>query len=165
MGRMIPHHERRLAIIAEARSWLGTRFHHQAAIKGVGVDCAGLVRGVGKETGLLDISAARWAVYANYGRAPHPERMRAALNEFMHPIAPEQARIGDVCWLAWREDLPMHLAILSAHPIGGATARPTIIHALADNDKVIEHGFSKEWRDRVDSWWRFPGLDRCGGRG
>ena len=36
------------AIIAEARSWLGTPWHHQASLKGVGCDCIGFVRGVAK---------------------------------------------------------------------------------------------------------------------
>ncbi|HXO72313.1 MAG TPA: peptidase P60, partial [Bradyrhizobium sp.] len=34
------------AIVAEARSWIGTRYCHQASLKGVGCDCLGLVRGV-----------------------------------------------------------------------------------------------------------------------
>lgn len=32
--------DQRLAVVAEARSWLGTPYHHRAAIRGVGVDCA-----------------------------------------------------------------------------------------------------------------------------
>lgn len=142
-----------IAIVAEARSWLGTPFHHQAALKGVGCDCGGLVRGVGAACGVLDIPEERWAPYAAYGRTPHPERMRAALEEFLVPISEDQADVGDVCWLHWREGLPMHLAIL-----GMLDTRFTIIHALIDNERVIEHGFAKEWQDRVTSWWRYPGL-------
>jgi hypothetical protein len=33
-------------IIAEARSWIGTPYRHQASLKGVGCDCLGLLRGV-----------------------------------------------------------------------------------------------------------------------
>ena len=33
-------------VIAEARSWIGTPYRHQASLKGVGCDCLGLVRGV-----------------------------------------------------------------------------------------------------------------------
>ena len=36
----------RAAIVAEARAWIGTRYRHQASVKGVGCDCLGLVRGV-----------------------------------------------------------------------------------------------------------------------
>lgn len=32
--------EERAAVVAEALSWIGTPFHHAAALKGVGVDCA-----------------------------------------------------------------------------------------------------------------------------
>ena len=35
----------RMDAIAEARSWLGTSFHHQASVKGVGCDCIGLIKG------------------------------------------------------------------------------------------------------------------------
>lgn len=34
------------AIVAEARRWEGTPYRHQAACRGVGSDCLGLVRGV-----------------------------------------------------------------------------------------------------------------------
>ncbi len=34
------------AIVAEATSWLGTPYRHQASLKGVGCDCLGLLRGV-----------------------------------------------------------------------------------------------------------------------
>lgn len=36
----------RAAVVFEARSWLGTPFHHAARIKHVGVDCAQLLLGV-----------------------------------------------------------------------------------------------------------------------
>ena len=34
------------AIVAEARSWIGTPYRHQTSVKGIGCDCLGLVRGV-----------------------------------------------------------------------------------------------------------------------
>ena len=40
---------RRARIVATARSWLGTPYHHQASLRGVGCDCLGLVRGVWRE--------------------------------------------------------------------------------------------------------------------
>jgi cell wall-associated NlpC family hydrolase len=36
----------RVNIITEAKSWLGTPFHHFGKLKGVGVDCAMFLRGV-----------------------------------------------------------------------------------------------------------------------
>lgn len=36
-------------VIAVARCWLGTPYHDQASLKGVGCDCLGLARGVWRE--------------------------------------------------------------------------------------------------------------------
>jgi NlpC/P60 family putative phage cell wall peptidase len=36
-------------VIAAARSWLGTPYHDQASLRGVGCDCLGLARGVWRE--------------------------------------------------------------------------------------------------------------------
>jgi cell wall-associated NlpC family hydrolase len=46
-------HERR-RVEAIARSWLGTRYHSHARLKGVGVDCAQLLIGVYAEAGIID---------------------------------------------------------------------------------------------------------------
>ena len=37
-------------IVRLARSWIGTPYHHQASVRGVGTDCIGLVRGVWRAT-------------------------------------------------------------------------------------------------------------------
>lgn len=36
-------------VIAAARFWLGTPYHDQASLRGVGCDCLGLARGVWRE--------------------------------------------------------------------------------------------------------------------
>jgi NlpC/P60 family putative phage cell wall peptidase len=36
----------RAAVVAEARTWLGTPYHHEARLKGIGVDCAQLLAGI-----------------------------------------------------------------------------------------------------------------------
>ncbi len=36
-------------IVRRARGWLGTPYHHQASVKGVGCDCLGLIRGLWRE--------------------------------------------------------------------------------------------------------------------
>ncbi|HET8552710.1 MAG TPA: NlpC/P60 family protein [Gammaproteobacteria bacterium] len=44
---------RSAAIVAEARRWLGTPYHHQADVRGVGVDCAMLLVRVYHACGLI----------------------------------------------------------------------------------------------------------------
>ena len=36
-------------VVAAARGWLGTPYHEQASVQGVGCDCLGLARGVWRE--------------------------------------------------------------------------------------------------------------------
>jgi cell wall-associated NlpC family hydrolase len=50
----------RTHIVALAREWLGTPYHHQASLKGVGTDCVGLVRGIWREVYAGDVLVFRW---------------------------------------------------------------------------------------------------------
>ncbi len=43
----------RAAVVAEARGWLGTPYHHAAQVKGAGVDCAMLPAAVYRAAGLI----------------------------------------------------------------------------------------------------------------
>jgi cell wall-associated NlpC family hydrolase len=45
--------EQRAAIVRTAKSWIGTPYHHQAALKGVGADCAMFPIAVYKECNVL----------------------------------------------------------------------------------------------------------------
>lgn len=45
--------EQRRAVVAEARSWIRTPYHHAARVKGVGVDCAQILVGVFSSVGLI----------------------------------------------------------------------------------------------------------------
>ena len=45
--------EQRAAVVAEARSWLATPYHHAARVKGAGVDCAMLPAAVYRTCGLI----------------------------------------------------------------------------------------------------------------
>lgn len=44
--------EQREEIVTEARTWIGTKFHHRAAVKGAGVDCAYLLHEVFVKVGV-----------------------------------------------------------------------------------------------------------------
>jgi cell wall-associated NlpC family hydrolase len=45
--------ELRAAVLEEARGWIGTPFHHEARVKGAGVDCAMLLAEVYERAGLI----------------------------------------------------------------------------------------------------------------
>ena len=145
--------DNRAQIVAEARRWLGTPFHHQAALLGAGVDCVGLIRGVGVACDMVTVSDEDWRRFSHYGRVPSPRRMMEGMRLFLNEIQPGEELPGDIAWIQWREGIPMHLALLAEH-----NGRRTLIHSLSDFGKVLEHGFTSEWKARVSSWWRYPGL-------
>lgn len=144
----------RLAVVAEARTWVTPRtpFHHQACKKGIGVDCIRLIQGVGEAVPAMDPVPARViAQYTRfYGRRPNPEVMREFLDKFLIAIKPYEATIGDVAWTHWGNDFPIHMAI--------RTELDGIPHFI---DAVWQHGVAEQrmtrvFTDRVTQWWRYP---------
>lgn len=102
-------------IEAEARTWLGTPFHHQGRLKGVGVDCAGVVIGVADSLGLIP----DFTDFTDYARDPDGT-MSLILDLHMDRIPRVHMRAGDVLHVAWSR-LPQHVGIL--------TGKGTLIHA------------------------------------
>ena len=138
-------------IVREARTWLNTRWRHQGRVKGVAVDCIGLVGGVALQ---LDIPGAReWyddKSLHRYGRIPDPEFIYAGCERFMDRIAIDDVRPGDVVVMAFERD-PQHFAIVSAvNPM-------YLIHAYTAVRKVVENG-AAIWRGKILRAYRFRGL-------
>ena len=133
-------------VIACARSWIGTRWQHQARLKGVACDCAGLVIGVARELGLSSFD------FTAYGRVPHGGALERICGEQMVKIGRLQARPGDVLLMTWSNE-PHHVGFLS--DLGG---RAGIIHSYAQVRKVVEHGMDGQWWARVVALYRVPGV-------
>ncbi|WP_310626368.1 hypothetical protein [Limnohabitans sp.] len=83
----------RLQICAEARSWLGTPYHHMARIKGVGVDCLQILIAVYSAVGLMD--AFDTGYYPNdWMLHRDEERYLAGVLEHAHPV--DTPSVGDM---------------------------------------------------------------------
>lgn len=147
-------------IVASARRWIGTPYLHQHSRLGQGVDCVNLIIESGHAAGVLDISPEAWEPYRGYGRTPNPRKMARAMRTFLVavPIDAQPKRLpadGSIMWMGWREEMPMHLAILATDERNG---RRTMIHAYAGAGRCVEHGFrTADWPSRVMSWWSYPG--------
>src|SRR5690606_22814444 len=105
------------AIVSAARSWLGTRFHHQGRLKcnathKGGVDCLGLLVGVADECNLKlqDGRKASSLDEIDYSHYPDTEYLRAKLSTVMTQQPIDTMREGDVVLLAIDKQ-PQHLAI------------------------------------------------------
>ncbi|MCU0938912.1 MAG: peptidase P60 [Burkholderiaceae bacterium] len=118
----------RAAIVAEARTWLGTPWVHQHRAKGVAVDCAGLVIGVARALGLVP---PEWDIN---GYSRHPDGTLAALcAAHMRRVSQAAMQPGDVLVLALQAD-PQHLGIVGDYRHGGYS----LIHAASNAGRVIE---------------------------
>lgn len=137
-------------IITAARSWVGTPYVHQSAVRGAGSDCLGLVRGVWREV---------------YGREPEEipaysmdwsepqgeERLWAAALRHLRAKPVAQAAPADVLLFRMREGaVAKHLGILS---VAGPAGR--FIHAYSRHG-VVESPFSAPWQRRVVACFEFP---------
>ena len=68
-------------IVAQARTWLGTKYHHQGRLKKSqrgpgGVDCLGLVIGVIDELGMQDGNGKALVHADEFNYSMYPERGR-----------------------------------------------------------------------------------------
>ena len=101
-------------IVDQARTWLGTPFHHQARLKGKGCDCLGLVVGVADELELVNAYGIHlsWYDEIDYPKAPDGAYLLAKLQALLIEVPKDQARPGDL-GLFNIQNNPQHLAIFT----------------------------------------------------
>jgi len=135
-------------IVALAESWIGTPYRHQAATRGVGCDCIGLIRGIWRE--LYDKEPEAVPAYApDWAERSGEDRLIKAASRLFGPALPlSQAEPGDLLLFRWRPDcVAKHAGILVA---------PThFIHAY-EQVAVTRSALVPSWRRRVASVHRFP---------
>ena len=149
------------SVIAEARSWLGTRFHHQGRAKKTaahpgGVDCIGLIVGVANALNLKDKTGNLITTcdHAAYGHQPDSGKLEHALDAAL--IVRDAAIIQPADIVLFHFDCaPQHVGIAGQYPQGGMS----LIHAYAQARKVVEHRFDNLWRSRISAVYCFPEID------
>lgn len=137
-------------IVAEARSWIGTPYRHQASLKGVGCDCLGLVRGVWRT--LYGEEPERMPAYSrDWAEAGLRETLAEAGRRHLAPVVRGAMQPGDVLLFRWRAGLiAKHAAIM--------TSDCAMVHAH-DGAAVAEVALAPWWRRRLAYVFRFPGVN------
>jgi len=138
-------------IIAGARSWIDTPFHHQARLKGVGCDCLGFLIGVASVLDLRDASGMPLAAYDEvaYSKEPDGAYLTQKLMSLLPEIPLAHASAGNIALFKVREN-PQHLAILTNYE-GGLG----MIHSFAPSRRVVEHRLDDEWKSRMIKVFRW----------
>jgi NlpC/P60 family putative phage cell wall peptidase len=134
-------------IVAIARNWIGTPFHHQASLKGVGCDCLGLLRGIWREVYEQEAPTAPPYV-GDWARSAKRDILKEALNEYLHPLEQIEMQRGHVLLFRWR-------AHWAASHIGIVTTPESMIHAH-DGAVVQEVDLPQSWRKRITACFKFP---------
>lgn len=135
----------REAFVAEVRSWIGTPYQHQGRIKGVAVDCGGLVVGAGQALGLTEFDMQ------GYGRYPDGS-LQPLCEEHLQRVMLHEVGLGDVVLFQW-EARPSHLGIVTGPDL-------IVTHAYIMARKVVEHRLDAQWLSAVAGFYHFPGLER-----
>jgi NlpC/P60 family putative phage cell wall peptidase len=135
-------------IVSLAESWIGTPYRHQGAIKGVGCDCIGLVRGIwrelyGQEPEPVPAYAPDWAERSG------SERLMEAARRLCEPLEEMgMAQPGDLLLFRWRPDC-------AAKHVGILCGPKHFIHAY-EQTGVTRSALVPSWRRRVAGVFRFP---------
>jgi len=134
-------------VVATARSWLGTPYHDQASLCGVGCDCLGLARGVwrdvvGKEPFPIPPYSRDWGE-----TGPH-EVLADGAASMLVPIATSD--IGPGALVLFR----MSTRTIAKH-VGILTAPDCFIHAY-ERLGVVEEILTPTWRRRIAFAFMFP---------
>ncbi len=149
-------------IVKAARGWIGTPYHDQASVKGVGCDCLGLLRGVWRE--VIGPEPMPIPPYSrDWGEAGPHEVLAEAARAAMIEIAPAEARTGDVVLFRMRQGaIAKHAGILTPGDRSARShrsGRPHFIHAY-ERTGVIEEPLTEPWRCRIAFAFRFPVPDK-----
>ena len=129
-------------IISEAETWIDTPFKHQGRLKGIGVDCYGLIVEIARHFNITNYREA------NYGRVPQPRLMWKELRTQMCESNLTNAKPGYVFFMAFNKQ-PMHLALYDGE---------NIIHALSTAKKCIKQRFTPELQRLVRGVFYYKGV-------
>lgn len=139
----------RADVIAAARGWIGTPYHHQASAKSVGCDCLGLIRGVYAEL-LGQLPETTPPYTRDWSETSGRETLLEAARRHLLEEQPGAARAGDILIFRLRPGaMAKHAAVL---------ATPTTMIHAQEGAAVSEVSLGTWWRRRIVAAFAFPGL-------
>ena len=134
-------------IVTAAHAWLGTPYHHQMSLRGVGTDCLGLVRGIWRE--LYGTEPQAMPAYSrDWAEASGSETLLDTARLHFAEIDPRSAASGDVLIFRYR-------AGFVAKHAGVLTAPRKFLHAC-EGGPVCEIALTPWWSRRIAAAFAFP---------
>lgn len=139
-------------IVQEALTWEHTPFHHHAALKGVGCDCIGLVRGVAMAVGLLDphyqpaYYSPQWHLHQS------DEQLREALERLGCVRRDPALCLPGDCLLFQYGKVCSHAGVVVS------TAPLRLVHSSMVDKRVVHQALTRDLQQRWRHTYVLPGV-------
>jgi NlpC/P60 family putative phage cell wall peptidase len=140
--------EQQKELVRIARSWIGTPYHHQASIRGIGTDCLGLIRGIYRDFYGYDAETPP-AYSTAWGETDGKELMLEAAQRHLLYVGKSSTQLlpGDVLvFRIRRQGVAKHCAMY----IG----EDRIVHSFETAD-TVEVNLHKTWRKKIAAVFQF----------
>lgn len=134
-------------VIEAARQWVGTPYHNQASLRGVGCDCLGLARGIWREV-VGDEPMAIPPYSTDWGEVGAREVLAEAARRVMIEVDPADAGPGALVIFRMRR------GAIGKH-VGIIVTPQRFVHAY-DRLGVIEEPLTTAWRRRIAFAFLYP---------
>lgn len=134
-------------VIAAAHEWLGTPYHDQASLRGVGADCLGLARGIWRD--VVGPEPTEIPPYSrDWGEVGDREVMADTALEWMPSVPLSEIAPGDLVLFRMRRGaIAKHCGIL--------ISEDRFIHAYDRLGVVVDH-LHAGWSRRIAYAFRYP---------
>ena len=136
-------------VIAAARLWLGTPYHDQASLKGIGCDCLGLARGVWRDV-VGDEPFPMPPYSRDWGETGPREVLAEGARSMMIEVPSAEAGPGALVLFRMRP------GAIAKH-VGIITAPDRFIHAY-ERLGVVEEPLTPAWHRRIAFVFLFPSV-------
>lgn len=128
-----------------ARTLLGTPYHHQGRLKGVGLDCAGVAVAISQELGIFTPEQD----YSGYSNIPDGRQLLLHCRKNCKEKPANEYKAGDILLFRFDKD-PQHIGVMLEDNY--------FIHSYMRAGKVVMHTMSEEWIKRIVGVFEFPQL-------
>ncbi len=136
----------RQTIINIVKTYENTPYLHQARLKHIGIDCAGLIIEVAKEAGIYEEGSD----YSDYSRIPDGKTLQEQLNKYAIIKNKSDLKEADII-LFKLLDNPQHLGIYLGNNL--------IIHSYSTAEKVVIHRLDEKWKKRIVAIYSYKNLE------
>lgn len=146
----------RQMVVETARSYEDTPFHHLGRVKGIGVDCVGLVLCIAEDLGLKDVHGVPLL------RHDYPDYSPQPLGDFVMHECKKRLIEKPIGLMLPGDVITMKVPYSACHAglIMERQGSLYVIHALNSSTvpRVIEHIIDKKWKHAITGAFNLPGV-------